>query len=97
MELSGIKKINLKYFYDCVDLGSNYHMTSLSAAIGLCQLKKINKFVLKRKALWQRYYKNLKLSSNFSLFYHNKNSSFNLCIGSSKQKKKLVDKFLKIR
>ena len=84
-----------KYFYDCVDLGSNYHMTSLSAAIGLCQLKKINKFVYKRKALWQRYYKNLKSSSNLSLFNHNKNSSFNLCIASSKQKKKLINKLLK--
>ena len=84
-----------KYLYDCVDLGSNFHMTTLSAAIGICQLKKVNKFILKRKILWQRYYDNLKKLSSFRLFHHKKNSSFNLCLGFVKQRKKLTQLLIK--
>lgn len=69
-----------KAYYDCEQIGSNYHMTSLSAAIGIEQLKKIDKFVNSRKKLWKRYQKNLNINKNIYLYQHNENSAFNLCL-----------------
>lgn len=41
--------------YDVVDLGYKYNLTDLAAAIGLPQLKAIEKNWLKRQAIWRRY------------------------------------------
>jgi len=78
-----------KSLYDCSMIGSNYHMTGLSAAIGICQLKKVNFFISKRKLLWNRYKKNLNNLKNINLFTHTNHSSFNLCILKVSKKKRL--------
>ena len=41
--------------YQQVDLGFNYRMTDMQAALGLSQMKRLNAFVVKRHELAQRY------------------------------------------
>jgi dTDP-4-amino-4,6-dideoxygalactose transaminase len=45
--------------YQVVDLGYKYNMTDLAAAIGIHQLKRINKNWIKRKLIWNLYMKEL--------------------------------------
>lgn len=52
------------WFYQQVDLGFNYRMTELQAALGLSQLKQLEAFVEKRHQLAQVYHQDLK---NFPL------------------------------
>lgn len=52
------------WFYQQVDLGFNYRMTELQAALGLSQLKQLEVFVEKRHQLAQVYHQDLK---NFPL------------------------------
>jgi dTDP-4-amino-4,6-dideoxygalactose transaminase len=48
------------YSYDVVELGYNYRMTEISAALGILQLKKLSHANLKRKALTDLYITKLK-------------------------------------
>lgn len=43
------------WYYQQVNLGFNYRMTDLQAALGLSQMKRLNEFVVKRHAIFQRY------------------------------------------
>jgi dTDP-4-amino-4,6-dideoxygalactose transaminase len=43
------------WYYEQVDLGFNYRMTDLQAALGLSQLGRINEFVARRRYLAARY------------------------------------------
>ena len=52
------KKNDKKYgswYYDINNLGYNYRITDLQAALGLSQLKKIKKIIKVRRFLWNRY------------------------------------------
>ena len=44
-----------KWYYEQVDLGFNYRMTDLQAALGLSQLGRIDEFVARRRYLAARY------------------------------------------
>lgn len=46
------------WYYEQVDLGYNYRLTDLQAALGLSQMRRLNEFVAKRHAL-AKYYEGL--------------------------------------
>src|SRR3989344_4653400 len=43
------------WFYQVVDLGFKYNMNNIQGAMGVEQLKKVEQFIVKRRALTQRY------------------------------------------
>ena len=65
-------KDNSKYFIHN-DIGYNYRMTNLHAAIGLAQLEKIN-LVMKLKKNIIKIFKLFKKNTDFSLLYKNKDT-----------------------
>lgn len=48
------------WYYEQIDLGLNYRMTDLQAALGVSQMQRLNSFVAKRHELAQRYNELLK-------------------------------------
>lgn len=59
------------YSYDVVDLGYNYRMTEMAAALGILQLKKLTNANKKRRVLTDLYLAHLKNSDGFSLPFEN--------------------------
>ena len=55
------------YSYDVVDLGYNYRMTEISAALGILQLKKLPGANRKRKMLTRLYMRHLKGTDGLSV------------------------------
>ena len=49
------------------NIGWNYRMTNIQAALGLSQIKNINKIVKKKIMIGRQYYKNLKLNKNLTI------------------------------
>ncbi|GMQ47872.1 UDP-4-amino-4,6-dideoxy-N-acetyl-beta-L-altrosami ne transaminase [Vibrio sp. 10N] len=47
------------WYYQQIDLGFNYRMTELQAALGVTQMKRLNEFVAARHRLAERYYEKL--------------------------------------
>ena len=47
------------WYYEQIDLGFNYRMTELQAALGVSQMKRLKKFVAARHKLATRYYEKL--------------------------------------
>ncbi|WP_111976544.1 UDP-4-amino-4,6-dideoxy-N-acetyl-beta-L-altrosamine transaminase [Algibacillus agarilyticus] len=43
------------WYYQQIELGYNYRLSDLQAALGLTQLTKLDGFINKRRQLWQRY------------------------------------------
>jgi dTDP-4-amino-4,6-dideoxygalactose transaminase len=50
--------------YDVLELGYNYRLDDIRAALGIVQLKKLHVDIQKRKELVRRYYNNLKNQTN---------------------------------
>ena len=48
------------WYYEQIELGFNYRMTDIQAALGLEQLKHLDEFVIKRKEIASKYNKSLK-------------------------------------
>ncbi len=92
------KNNNLKFIHN--DVGYNYRMTNINAAIGLAQLKHIKK-ILSHKLKIHNYYKIKIDSDEYSILntpdYSISNNWLNiLCINNKKiSTKKIINKFLK--
>ncbi|MDT8993107.1 UDP-4-amino-4,6-dideoxy-N-acetyl-beta-L-altrosamine transaminase [Curvibacter sp. APW13] len=43
------------WYYEQIELGFNYRMTDIQAALGLSQMQRLDQFVIQRKAIAQRY------------------------------------------
>ena len=55
-----VKNSEGDWYYQQIDLGFNYRMTELQAALGISQMRRLNKFVKKRHILKNRYDRLLK-------------------------------------
>ncbi len=97
---NSVKKNSPYQHYDILYTGLKYNMIDLNAAIGIEQLKKVNKMWLKRKSLYNRYLKNLKdlpicvqgtKDYNYKHGYH----LFLFYFDRRKIKKNIRDKFLR--
>lgn len=91
-------------FYDAIELGFNYRMSEIHAAIGLEQIKKLPNFLKKRKQNFQFYIKNLKdikdikILSSSEKFLKKSYYCLNLLLkGKLKNKKLEIINFLKKR
>lgn len=72
------KKINNPWYYEMQELGYHYRVTDIQCALGLSQLKKINKFLTKRKNLAKRYDFELKDLKNCKIVHEGlRNNSSN--------------------
>lgn len=83
------------WYYQQIDLGFNYRMTELQAALGISQMQRLDDFIAKRKQLAQRYNDLLK-NTLIILPYQNKDthSSYHLypIQLKSKNRKLIFDK-----
>ena len=88
------------WYYEQVELGFNYRMTDLQAALGVSQLQNLDKFVAKRHTLRDRYDSLLAGLPIIKPFQEKENySSFHLYaiqINSSKTNKRRLDIFNKL-
>jgi dTDP-4-amino-4,6-dideoxygalactose transaminase len=68
------------YSYDVTELGYNYRMTEMNAALGIEQLKKLRSSNRKRKSLIKIYVENLEGTKGFSIPFLNypRDSAFHL-------------------
>jgi dTDP-4-amino-4,6-dideoxygalactose transaminase len=93
------KDKNCHWKYDVKSIGYNYRLSDINCALGLSQLKKINKFISYRKKIFNIYKKNLKKFNNFIYFpfYNYSKPSYHLFLISIDFKRLNLtkDKFLK--
>ena len=97
-----VKSANMKpWEYEMVTLGFNYRITDIQSALGLSQLKRLDKFLEKRRYLAKRYEE---LLSNFDwirpLYRYTPNSAYHLFVVLIDFEKLSISKeelFLKMR
>lgn len=76
--------------YDTIDLGFNYRMSEIHAAIGLVQIKKLKNFLDKRRENFLNLEKNLEKIKDITILsqpYNNKLKSCYYCLGALLDKK----------
>jgi len=86
------------WYYQQIDLGFNYRMTDIQAALGMSQLKRLDQYVLRRNELAYRYNELLKDLPLVTPFQHkNGLSSFHLYIIRLKNRNKHKQTFDTLR
>jgi len=63
------------WYYEMLQLGFHYRLTEIQAALGVSQMRKIDKFIKKRRKVAQRYNKFLKKLSNLDVLKSSENMS----------------------
>lgn len=76
-KLSKISKKKHSYKYDYDEVGYNYSMPNLNAAIGLAQIENLKKFLKSKRALSKKIKSNLKNNKNIKFFEEPKNCKSN--------------------
>lgn len=66
------------WYYEMRHLGYNYRLTDLQSALGLAQLKRVNKFLRQRRRLAKRYNRKLAGVANLKLPEFSQESSWHL-------------------
>jgi UDP-4-amino-4,6-dideoxy-L-N-acetyl-beta-L-altrosamine transaminase len=80
-ELAYDKKGNLNpWYYEMQMLGFNYRITDIQCALGISQLKKLDKFIQKKQFLAKRYDKAFDNTTIKPLYKYNKNSAYHLYV-----------------
>tara|TARA_Y100000590_G_scaffold135594_1_gene155177 strand:- start:44516 stop:45682 length:1167 start_codon:yes stop_codon:yes gene_type:complete len=94
-----MKKYDGPWYYEMNDLGFNYRITDFQCALGLSQLKKLNKFVKKRKEIAKIYDLQFKNSNFYTIPHTSKDSSHSyhlyplkINFSNKDQKKRLFQK-----
>ena len=91
-----INKKHGQWYYEQIDLGFNYRLNDLQAALGISQLKKLDDFVSKRTNIYRKYNSIFENEKDITLPYQNSQtkSSFHLYIIRIKKKGKLDRKVI---
>ncbi len=95
--LSTTAKIKHKWEFIHDEVGFNYRMPSINAALGLAQLENLKKILVSKKKLYSKYYKFLSESKKYTMIKNPPNSSSNNWLNTLFLKKpslKLRDKIL---
>ena len=64
---NNLKKKHGNWYYSMKRLGYNYRMPDINASLGISQLKKIKKFIKKRKMIAKKYFSGFKNNKNIVL------------------------------
>ncbi len=83
-----------EFFHD--EIGYNYRMPNLNAALGISQLNKLNFFLKKKRALFTKYSKMFKSINSFNMFKEPKNCRSNYWLQTIFLSKKNINKRKKI-
>ena len=76
-KLSKISKKNHKYKYDYDDIGYNYNMPNINAALGLAQIENLRKFLKKKRSLYNELKRSFKDYKNCKILEEPKNCRSN--------------------